>query len=85
MVAHNILMKPHVVIIGETGRSWRVTAKPISRCRFALTSGWPVFFRENSLKVDDICTFKFVLDSDNICGELIVKITRNQEITQHEK
>ncbi|XP_022962676.1 putative B3 domain-containing protein At5g66980 [Cucurbita moschata] len=85
MVAHNILLKPDVVIVDEKGRSWLVTAKPISRSRFALTTGWPIFFRAHSLRVDDKCTFEFVLGSDNICGELNVKITRSREGIQHEK
>ncbi|XP_038881003.1 putative B3 domain-containing protein At5g66980 [Benincasa hispida] len=85
IVTHNILLKPNVVIVDEMGRSWVVTAKPISRGRFALTTGWPAFFRENSLIPGDECTFEFVLGSNNICGELKVKIMRTLEITQQEK
>lgn len=85
VIANNISLKPTVVIIDEMSRSWRVAAKPISRCRFALTTGWSIFFKTNGLRVDDICTFEFVLDSENVCGELNVKITRREEITRQEK
>lgn len=85
MVTHNISLKPNLVIVNERGRSWLVTAKPISRGRFALTTGWPAFFRANSLREDDECIFEFVLDSNNLCGELKVKITRSLEITQEKQ
>ena len=85
MVSNDILLKPNLVIIDEMGRSWVVKARPISRGRFSLTSGWGAFFIANSLTIDDECTFEFVLDSNNLCGELKVKITRSLEITQQEK
>uniref|UniRef100_A0A0A0KG38 TF-B3 domain-containing protein n=1 Tax=Cucumis sativus TaxID=3659 RepID=A0A0A0KG38_CUCSA len=70
MVSNDILLKPNLVIIDEMGRSWVVKARPISRGRFSLTSGWGAFFIANSLTIDDECTFEFVLDSNNLCGEL---------------
>ncbi|XP_022132733.1 B3 domain-containing protein At3g06220-like [Momordica charantia] len=85
VVANNILLKPTVVLINEMGKSWPVTAKPLSRRRFGLTTGWSVFFKENRLKMNDKCTFEFVRGRNNICGEIIVKITRRQARARCEK
>ncbi|XP_050944654.1 putative B3 domain-containing protein At5g66980 isoform X2 [Cucumis melo] len=85
IVSNDFLLKPNLIIIDDMGRSWVVKATPISRGRFSLTTGWGAFFIANSLTIDDECTFEFVLDSNNLCGELKVKITRSLEITQQEK
>ncbi|KAL5557181.1 hypothetical protein UlMin_039417 [Ulmus minor] len=78
--AHNIEMKPNILLINENGKKWPATVTFRADGRICITS-WKIFREKNNVTPKDKCVFEFVLGRGNACMELKVQVIRRAQKT----
>ncbi|KAL5557180.1 hypothetical protein UlMin_039416 [Ulmus minor] len=78
--AHNIKLKPNILLIDENGKKWPATVTFRADSRICITS-WTIFREKNNVTPKDKCVFEFILGRGNACKEMKVHVIRRAQKT----